>query len=680
MLPRLTSYLVFVLCACVANAYGQLWEAMNGPGGGGYRSIITAANGDLYVISDNVIHRSIDQGLTWNLVVPHKQFSIPPHTPIVTFGTDIYLKSSSELWCSTDDGSTWQKRRDVSFFSGMAMTPSGTLVLSVKDSVCFSTDKGVSWRNTKPDSFYVAANIQVDIEGTIYASGASLFYRSTDNGMKWSTTYMEGTPGLPEEVISMPGKLLYMEYNRLHWSSDQGESWKIHFAPEVIRSVVALSADTLFVITMYGVILRSIDTGKIWTVFDSKLYSTGTSVAQLRVANGNLIVRFPSALFSRPLEGGDWRKLQVPNGIVHQLTFLPSGKLYAGSDAGSISTRQSLWIRDGSTWKEDPGLPPTTYVPKLGVDSSGKMLFIHNGTVMSYDGESDWEILDINDVETLVSSHDTILAFSQMNKGRRSTDYGQTWSNLELPKYTYLASAIAEPGVIYLAGDKLSRSMDAGITWEVMDPPFIIGSGPVRALYAKKNIVVMGVDNTGIYFSSDYGLTWENHSLGLDGGGGGSGTIVDLIASANGTLYAATSFGVYEFSRTSMRWVDIGDETLIKPILTLAFGQDGHLYVGSNGNGVYRSTKPFGPASSVANEPVTPSIAVFPNPASTAVQLKIGPHTGRYMVKIYNLLGEVMLATDQQEPLDVSTLPNGRYIVRVLIENTAYMTPLTISR
>src|SRR6185436_12994905 len=96
----------------------------------------------------------------------------------------------------------------------------------------------------------------------------------------------------------------------------------------------------------------------------------------------------------------------------------------------------------------------------------------------------------------------------------RTSDNGVTWDlmNTGIDATTdHIFSIAADDSVVYAGGNaQYFRSTNYGLTWEQPLFPFISGSGIVRAIACNGPNVVLGIDRTGVYFSSDHGLTWEN--------------------------------------------------------------------------------------------------------------------------------------------------------------------------
>jgi hypothetical protein len=70
------------------------------------------------------------------------------------------------------------------------------------------------------------------------------------------------------------------------------------------------------------------------------------------------------------------------------------------------------------------------------------------------------------------------------------------------------------------------------------------------------------------------------------------------------------------------------------------------------------------------------NFAIYPNPVKEMLTIK-GVYTS---VNIYDVFGKLVLSTDYQNTIDVSTLSNGVYFVNIKAENTITVKKVTIAK
>ena len=76
-------------------------------------------------------------------------------------------------------------------------------------------------------------------------------------------------------------------------------------------------------------------------------------------------------------------------------------------------------------------------------------------------------------------------------------------------------------------------------------------------------------------------------------------------------------------------------------------------------------------------------LTVFPNPTSQSVCASIENHTALSTLSIINLLGKEVLRVNQyifKKSIDVSLLPDGIYLTKIISDNKIYSKPLVVKR
>ena len=101
-------------------------------------------------------------------------------------------------------------------------------------------------------------------------------------------------------------------------------------------------------------------------------------------------------------------------------------------------------------------------------------------------------------------------------------------------------------------------------------------------------VVLGGVDGLGVYVSTDGGQTWQEGVAGLEP----NGSLHDILFDPTNPQVVYTSdyrSGVYRSTDGGLTWVKINNGLHVRASLGLAISADGqHLYVGTDGVGVYR--------------------------------------------------------------------------------------------
>jgi photosystem II stability/assembly factor-like uncharacterized protein len=173
----------------------------------------------------------------------------------------------------------------------------------------------------------------------------------------------------------------------------------------------------------------------------------------------------------------------------------------------------------------------------------------------------------------------------------RSTDYGETWNDLQLDFWnihfpSLNTVSIAPNGFVYiLARDStVYRSSDHGDTWTSLRSA--LHHSPVKKLvFSSHGEVFALVDSIGILYSTDQGDNWSrmNHTLPIS-------RIYSFAVDSTKTMLIAADTNVYRSTDNGSSWNVVNKGLLNKPNL-FAFNSEGHIFAGGSGIvGIYRST------------------------------------------------------------------------------------------
>ena len=234
--------------------------------------------------------------------------------------------------------------------------------------------------------------------------------------------------------------------------------------------------------------------------------------------------------------------------------------VYSSTDGGSTWARTS-GLPAGycctAFLEVDPGAPGTVYA--AGSDAAGGAL------LRSRDGGESWQQLGQRDVSVLVAvpgSRTVLLAATYAEAGGlvRSTDGGSSWAPAtgglgeDTTSVYWLGVAPSAPGTVYaLAGSRLYRTTDAGLTW---DARATFGEGTYFGARS-----VDPVDADTVYLAEG-----ERLLRSVDGGAsfgelpplplGPYGWLVALEP-AGMALYALANTGLYRLDGASGGWQPI---------------------------------------------------------------------------------------------------------------------------
>lgn len=663
----------------------QYWESLGGPGGGIVGSSI-APNGDIYVFTDLTTHRSTDQGVSWA-----RMYSTHPMNSSITWAPSgtMYMVQKTILFKSIDGGGTWTQLKSfpVSHLTAFIVTTSkGDLVAANWDSIHVTTDEGAIWQAIAKPSQYEVDGLFVDRDDVIYLSVKNGYiYRSTDQGFKWTRIINDLPSNSSFSMASpAPGVVFCVRGNQLFRSFDKGRTWdKFYTHPDPVYRLIA-TPDVLFFLDPGYTLHKSTDGGISWQKIlrnpNSYLYPLFVTDEDL-FALGSGIVNI-GELYKRNIQNGEqWEVVTTPTARVTHLASLSSKEVFAASIHASYYG--FLWKFDGLRWYGDTafrGVP----ISELSVDSLDNVFTVINNVLhKSTDAGNTWtnSLRLIDRPVGFAASRTDHYVLS--NEGLfRSLDRGDSWDIVKTSvKFSTPSSFGIAGDYLYIGGvQNYYRSADNATSFDTPIFPFINGSDSVKAIAAVGSAVVFGVHNTGMYFSSDHGFTWENHSEGLV-----LDTINDLLITPSKAVFAATTSGVYEYSPFTKVWTNVNEGILSGKALSLALGDDGKVYVGTDGAGVYRTTKTWHTADVNEHYANSTTISAYPNPASSNVVIHL-PSAVSYesRIVVYNILGEALPLTidrsGSQVSIRVASLPNGRYVARVFDRTQVSSIPFIVQR
>ena len=147
-------------------------------------------------------------------------------------------------------------------------------------------------------------------------------------------------------------------------------------------------------------------------------------------------------------------------------------------------------------------------------------------------------------------------------------------------------------GILYIIVNQgLYHSRDIGATWKLLT---IDSTGNIWNFIsdANGNIFAYLPDNipspSGMYRSTDEGETWTFFNKGLT-----CTRVNSIIELSNGAIAAATDSGIFTLPLEGCEWQPYSSGLWTKNVLSIGCSKSGQLYAGSDGCGVFKSTKLF---------------------------------------------------------------------------------------
>lgn len=665
-----------LLLSSVQPTSAQQWESLNGPTGEGSHTIYAGPSGNVYLLTleSNLLLRSRDSGESWERLARDLQ---PRHVQEMQNG-NILIVSGNSLLRSTNQGLTWQEVLQSEFFINSVHVRSESISVATTRGGWRSTNGGSTWTSIVigPDSLGLGLLYQSEA-GTLIAIANTdrdrpIIHRSTDNGITWGkiinfNNYLRGVTLISQ---TKSGTLLLFADGSFT-SKDEGRTWQS--APELPKSAksVAHNADETLVATARNVVLSK-DDGLTWIASNDLPFDIG-SVTRV---GASLWVGGEGAVHTSR-DAQRWTQKPVPTSRVRDLV-VASGQ--------SVTALRSYWaytLPQTGTWK------PSTLRSQmnggwltLATDSLGSALALAS----NYDPALGLYRSDQPDKQTWQTpslswfSHSSSdLMVDNMNyyyvlspEGvYRSTDRGLTWDNYNsgLPLPTY-GDIIDGPGdALYLAiSNRVYRSTDRGQRWTRL--PSLLPDSVAEILSLRDGSLLAALRDSGLHRSTDEGVSWSKYNMGLLGQ-----SIHSLLQTRSGDLFAATDSSVFRYYAAAERWLDYSAGMWATGILSMTYDSAGHLLVGSNGGGVFRSIETFGaaPTASVDNASSREALSLrsYPNPATEVITVMLGSNVTEARVTLIDALGRTVLASElvgNTVDLPVRALARGMYVLRIEAE------------
>jgi len=205
-----------------------------------------------------------------------------------------------------------------------------------------------------------------------------------------------------------------------------------------------------------------------------------------------------------------------------------------------------------------------------------------------------------------------------------SRDGGTTWQDLSAGELhgqgiTDLAVDPFDATVVYAAAETgLFQSADGGVSWRRFDglpggQGRMVAVSPVDASF-----LLTSIHERGLFVSRDGGVSWRQISSGLESNGSHHRVVFDPTNAR--IAYTTDTFsGVYRSTDAGLTWLQINTGLDMRAATALGVSADGqHVYVGTNGAGVYRldlNGQPPVPVSQpdvAETEPPAPSTPAVP--------------------------------------------------------------------
>ena len=400
--------------------------------------------------------------------------------------------------------------------TGTQVSTTTTASVTLDDSAKFSTSQ---WTQGSAPPGGQVRDIFVTSEGTVYAVAPTGIYRLRTDATAWTRLNADIPIGLSLMPIAEYGGILYMvSTDEIFASGDSGKTW------HAIGSRPKGQAVGLIIIDEVGT--RS-----------PRSYSQARRTMYLALGDEGIY---------RSTDGGtQWNQFNDGLGNTRISTVAVVGKtVFAG-------TARGLYRLNSGIWKK---LPVETSRAIYSLAVSENNLYVGTGP----------HLLGLTPIE---GEQEVPRNESHALKIFHSVDLGASWTEIT-PRYKSYdrlipsGMAISAVGEVLLAttADQRHRSTDNGQTWTELPGDtdmFMINSLPVVAV---NETTFYEVDSFGVHRTTDGGKSWHLLIEGMVGT-----RLKDLVA-FNDRLYAHSGYAVYQSTDEGVSWekLSIAEESFGK--------------------------------------------------------------------------------------------------------------------
>jgi len=595
--------LLFV--ALINNATAQnFWGPTNGPYGGDIKAFLINSIGHIFVgTNGGGVFRSTDDGDTWteantgltSLVV--QAFAVNPKGEIFAgTGNGIFRSANSgEQWTPINTGLDYP---DVTSF---AINRSGQIFAGTSGGGVFrSQDNGNTWIKVNvglTSSMNVQA-LAINSDDKLFAGTNTGVFISSDHGADWTPTNL--TNNFVQSLAIKSDSLIFAgtNGNGVFLSIDNGGSWTPTGLWNKTVTALAINLGTGDIVggTDDGIFL-STDNGKNWMPANTGL--TDTSVNALAIPPGRDGYIFAGTsgggVFRSTNNGNSWSAANngVRNSVIEDLIINSKGQIFAGSRGGLFRSTDG-----GENWLlANTGLEDT-YVLSLAINYSNGYIFAgtRKGKVfLSKNSGESWiparaELPDARIESLAINSRGEVFAGTSGGGAFRSTNNGDRWEpiNTGLTDNTVLSLAINQSTGDLFAGTSGGGvfRFDNGSSWTAMNNGLTNKNVASLAINSGGDIFA-GTNGGGIFRSTDNGSTWTPVNNGLPN----TVDVFSFTINQLGHIYAGTSDGIFRSIDNGENWSVVNTGLPNAMIFSLAINANGHIGAGTEGAGVYRTTR-----------------------------------------------------------------------------------------
>jgi len=577
----------------------------------------------------------------------------------------IYGILNASIWKSANKGKTWKNISPQTFWA-FAINNNDILaiIFNGKKQLKFSKDTGNTWVDISSSMPYQFNNYRDEI--VYYKDRYFLLnefigklYYSDDEGQTWLESNLKNKVN---KIMVSDNQLFASNNNELYLTNDNGINWVKKNIPVNLELITA-RGDTLYAPSDYGTIYRSYNKGDTWTKLpeDKNLFWASNYYKRIYIhSNGQLFAPSTFGLKISKDKGENWYSPNTQSFAPSYCWGVDTFKNRIIASFGDYEAGACISDDKGFTWANDY---PIRSFYDIQVTDKVTYLCQFEGFFTSSNNGSTWVKSDIDSAKFYSSIgylDSTVLVIT--DKGiYKSIDDGKTWQKtlnngvtnpiIKLKSNANRLFGVSQDGNIYFSEDKSEH----WIKINSLLPNF----SNFKNIYCFEDIVVAAGFND-LFISKDNGTTWKSISNGLFYSSYSEITYYNKRLIVGGTP-------VYISNEEFTKWyeLDDGGQMYVNDNKGLAI-MNGELFLATRYTGLFKRN--LSEILKVANKEITASehqkgIGIYPNPVHNILNITVEKPLE---ATIYTITGKEISThklTNQQ--IDVSALQSGCYLLKV---------------
>ncbi|RPJ61448.1 MAG: hypothetical protein EHM23_06870 [Acidobacteria bacterium] len=591
-------------------ALGTSWKNLGPEAGTVFSLAVDLANPQIvYAGTDGSgVYISRNGGLHWEQAFPDSFVNAIAVDPRAN--GFVYAGSEAGVHKSTDQGVTWQTAGlDTEDISSLVVSPSGAIWAGTwSNGVFASTDGGLNWSPSSTglaDPNVNALVIDPTNPAVLYAATLTAVFKSVNGGANWTAVLVEPDAFTSLAADSSGNIYAGLAGGDVRKTTNGGTNWapvNTGLGFDVASLLVdPISSTTVYVGLAGTGVYKSTNSGGSWAAVDSGL---PVDCAVLALASGGGAIfagTINEGVFKSVNGGGFWISCGHFRGTIYALLVNPQNKanIFAAGIDGKVQQSTDM----GATWQTV--LLGTDPVYSLAADGQNPPVLYAgtdlSGVFKSTDGGATWgpgglDGVPIYGLWASPTNPSRLLAGTYGLGVHVSTDAGATWdpTNTGLTNTAIFALAVARSNnnIIYVGtdGGGVFKSTDGGLNWQAVnngltdDVIWTVAVHPTDPLTA-----YAGTNTAGIFKTTDGGSNWTAVNNATDPTGLFAVNILAVDSLDPNRVYAGTwGYGLFETQNGGTSWTDNSEGLPSRFVWALGLESQTRtsIYAGTEGGGV----------------------------------------------------------------------------------------------